>query len=237
MSNERIELLEKVSKLVDLSDRSTFDGEATTARKMAAKLIAKYDLDVTRLSQGEEITVDFLETGKSRQDRQFSGLVKSISDYCGVYTILRSRYDVSYMFTGTRTNIDAALYMINALSSQGEELVRKWYADHKRNYGASMKRRNDYRRGVFVGITENLRKIAQDVYDYKQEHGLVVVDPNKVAQDAAQEHYAKYFGKVNKAKKKTYVCGSTFHDGRAAGGGISLRKPIEAPTTQTKRIA
>lgn len=225
VNSERIKIIEKVANILAKADSTTFEAEAETARKLAAKLIANFEIKQSELGLNKSpLMIRVVQTDNNRRKNMKHALLYNIiSKYCGVYMVV---IGTDYTLVGREDDIDATIYMMNVIWSQVVDMTEKWYADMKRKYVVSAKHKNQYQHGLISGVQYNLDKINNGVYQYKQEAGLVPVNQNKEDYKNAE----RFFTDSNKVKKQNVgvTKGAGYEAGFKDSENISIRNRVAA---------
>ena len=181
MTNDRV--IEKVKKLLALaSDPSAAPNEAETAGRMAASLMAKYNLDLATLTDQEleaewdmtELSMPGCRPGK-RDPREVPAWIGIMAFGIKLYTRTRCTKHGGYViYRGPRQDCELAQWMLKALI----DLAYK-----------QSKASNDptgFRNGFATAIQRRLKDMAADRDLADQEAGstaLVVVDKLRAKMD------------------------------------------------------
>ncbi|MCD8569398.1 MAG: DUF2786 domain-containing protein [Geovibrio sp.] len=223
-----MKILEKVIKLLALSESTFSEEEADTARKMAAKLIAQHQILQAELRPGEEIICKTY-TGKSlKLDRVELKILEVIGDHvgCAVYFSNGSyKYQrrPGYSIVGRKADIEIHEYLLMSLSRQIEVLAKKKEG-----------RRRNYKLGLIEGVRFAFEEIAHDVLKYKQQEGLVLVDENEVRQKEAKAWYSK--DRKIKTVGFSQVNDDDFLKGVEDARNISVFVPVEENQDKTLKL-
>jgi len=187
VDNERIKIIEKISAILAKANSTTFDEEADTARKLAAKLIANYEIKNHELDSAEKIEVVNIPSDNScRKNMKHAICYSILAQYCGVFMVT---IGTNYRLIGKRKDIDAAIYMMSVIWSQVENMTENWYKINKKIIGVTAKHKNSYQHGLVNGVHYNLDKINKGVFEYKREAGLVPVNQNVMNMKKAEDWY------------------------------------------------
>lgn len=223
VNSERVKIIEKVANILAKADSTTFEAEAETARKLAAKLIANFEIKQSELGLNKSpLMIRVVQTDNNRRKNMKHALLYNIiSKYCGVYMVVSG---TDYKLVGREDDIDATIYMMNVIWSQVVSMTEKWYTDMKRKYAVSAKHKNQYQHGLISGVQYNLDKINNGVYQYKQEAGLVPVNQNKEDFKNAE----RFFTDSNKVKKQNVgvTKGAGYEAGFKDSENISIRNRV-----------
>jgi len=224
VNNDRIKIIEKVANILAKADSTNFEAEAETARKLAAKLIANYEIKQSELDSDKSplIIKEIKTDNERRKNMKHALLYNIISKYCGVYMVMSG---TTYKLVGREDDIDATIYMMNVIWTQVVSMTESWYAIAKRKYhNVTAKVKNQYKHGLINGVQYNLDKINNGVFQYKQENGLVPVNKNKEDYKNAEQ----FFTKNNKVKVTNVGVqrGEGYNQGFSDSEKISVRNRV-----------
>ena len=223
VNSERIKIIEKVAAILAKADSTNFEAEAEVARKLAAKLIANYEIKQSELGLNKSpLIIKEIHTDNDRRKNMKHALLYStISKYCGVYMVTSG---TNYKLVGREDDIDATIYMMNVIWSQVVSMTEQWYKEKKRQYVMSAKIKNQYQHGLINGVGYNLDKINNGVFQYKQENGLVPVNQNKEDYKKAE----RFFTESNKVKTTNVGVsrGAGYNEGFKDSESISIRNRV-----------
>ena len=92
---EKVKLMEKIQKLMDLAEGTTFGNEEEIARRKITELIVKYelgDIDFDNLRDNLKFVEEELRLGKRLIDMVDSSLLLRLAKYTGVYLLQTADY-------------------------------------------------------------------------------------------------------------------------------------------------
>ena len=194
VSQERINIINKIVNLLAKADSTTFEAEAESARKLAAKLMTNFEIKKSELEKDEVIVKVTIPSGnEKRKNMKHATLYHIVSKYCGVYMVTCGS---DYILCGKNNDIEAAQYMFSLIWNQIVNMTDNWYQRNKRL--ARVKHKNQYMFGLLSGVNYNLDKINNSVFKYKKEYGLVPVNQNDTDFSNAKDAYTKN----NKVKER-----------------------------------
>lgn len=222
MLEERKKILEKICKLLNLSESSSHKGEKETSKKLASKLMAEFEIKEGDLNKDKNRIMIHVYTNSSRINNKEFSLYDVISEYCGVALYSQKLIPIrSYLFYGFENDIDATLYMISNIGPQIENILKKRKSTHPYE---STKLRNNYHSGLIHGLKTYFDEINNGVFKYKQERGLVPINQNIVNLQKAIEEFNRD-NDVNDIKMKVKI-GEAFKKGMEDSKEIKLRPAI-----------
>jgi len=129
-------VIDKIVKLMALADNNPNAQEAQSAKEMAGRLMAKYDISIQMLSDNEKAPFEIDPVVLKRKSlRGFDTMLyKIISDFNGVGYIVQNgnKYiNAKYYFIGSRSDIEANQYMIDIIlrqrSSKWKEYLKLYF--------------------------------------------------------------------------------------------------------------
>jgi hypothetical protein len=160
------EILEKLQKLIALNERPGSVGEAANSATMINKLLMKYNLsmtDVTNHKPKEENNIIYLQGKYSDYQTQYDGgFVKSLMGTVSVFNFCKMinirAYDEkgknkNFGFTvlGSKVNLDVCMYMFDYCLNNIKLLFDKHYVDMEIPYSKGTGKFYVYRRGFYEG--------------------------------------------------------------------------------------
>ncbi len=248
MIEEKRKIIEKITKLLDLANSSSFDGEITAARRAAAKLLIQYNLTEEEMringNLDTNILIEDVGTKHKKVDVTDTFLFQYICNFNGVYllriTSKRPKYGLRnestegrWRLIGTNSNIEISKYMFELIRHQIYELTVEYFKNIRGSKGA-VKLKNSYRLGLVDGVNSNLIKLKKDSMTYANEVGLVVVDNAIINLNNAINFYKKEHTVVNvNIKSNTY---DSYNIGYNDKDKISLRKGIKSESNENKKL-
>lgn len=203
----RINIINKIVNLLAKADSTQYEAEAETARKLAAKLMANYEVEKSELEKDEKIIVYTFNSGnQKRKNIKKTILFNIICEYCGVYCV---SCGTDHIMTGKNVDMEAALYMFNLIWNQIKQISDNWYKVNKSK--VTVTKKNNYIMGMIFGVQYNLDKINKGVFKYKQESGLVAINQNINDFNKAKETFEKNNEvkdkKIKQEKNKAFTAG------------------------------
>jgi hypothetical protein len=226
------EIAAKIRKLLALADGAGTEAEAANAAARAAALMAQYQIeqaDVDELVRDAEdpmVRVDSESSGRLAGWRK--QLASGIASGCGCSVILvRSRAgETTLSFFGRTSDVQAAIYMFGALSTEIERLARRNAAGNGAAYV------NAYKLGAATTINRRLRAQREETIEQARASGVSSAALVKVNDSCVVAHKfaEKLLGKIGSCTPTRYSSGSGYgagqRDGRDVklGGGAALGK-------------
>ena len=225
MNNKKKEIIDKVIKLLDLSNSTNSDNEAEVAKEMAASLMAKYD--IKEIESEIEPTFYTSEQQLNRQShiKYDTTLLQIVSEFNGVAYIMKTRsgQKAKNVFVGSAIDVECNAFMIDILQQQRWSAWKKYRAQLKSEHEivTTDLDKKKWFMGFAFGIQEKLDNLTEMKEDKIQEHGLVPVDKQKQAlSDYEKDHNVE----SSKSRSSTYN-----PNGYEAGLDAYIHKGISEP--------
>ena len=228
-------IIDKIVKLMALSDNNPNEAEALSAKNMAGKLMAEHDIDIQMLSDAEKPEFETEEvTLKRKSLRKFDVMLYNhISRFNEVGYVIQdgNKYcPAKYFFIGSKSAIEANQYMVDIIIKQRNA---KW-KEHAKNYYVTIKpkakQKHDWMKGFAMGIGVKISEMnkarSEVVKKWEGEKGLVVVSRRKQALAFFEEQN----GKLGKSRKGKGV--SIDYHGYQAGKETNFYKGIKASDSE-----
>lgn len=225
MSNEeRRKMIDRIVHLMAVADSATFDGEAEAAKAMAAKLMAKYQIDTQELIKDvqPEYTVEEQSTIINPQIHERM-LQNAIAMFCGVLFLVvkKASGDKYIRLVGTKELIDDFYYMLDLVKSQQTHalnMLRGNLSIIERPFTSVEKRA--FFNGYAIGVNNKVWDMKHAANKQFEEWGLVPIDQLKAASDWYEDHRGQA---LTTAKSRALKCSDS---GLAAGRKVSLNKGV-----------
>jgi hypothetical protein len=197
MNPDRKKILDRLAKILALADASAFSAEAETARRIAEQLMAEHDVSRQDIADSEfelrEIPSYF------QTDVQWDRIFKwSLGELNGCYMLLRcapsapgaDRLVKAFIYVGRPIDIDAALYMTDALIRQRGRA----FIDYKAAGG------EDGKAKFFFGYAKGLKARVEDIRG-RTESGMAAQGKRHLGPSALLERqkawYVRNYGEPN----------------------------------------
>ncbi len=236
ISNERMKLIDKVIKLLALADGTNHTAEAESAKRMAAELMAKNNLELSDLVQKEgTFTVDRRKHSQNSPARFETMLINVIAKFNNVCLITQDNWrdKMTLSYIGRSCDIEATLYMIDIVLRQRMVAWKKYRKEYETAYGIKLTKGPTYtawHNGFSVGVRSKLDELAAMSTSKIQEWGLVPVDGSKQALAWYHQHHGETRpGRATKMKVS--------EAGKNAGKNVSIHKGLDTEKTGHKYIA
>ena len=220
------EIAAKIRKLLALADGAGTEAEAANAAARAAALMAQYQIeqaDVDELVRDAEDPMVRVDTESSGR---FAGwrkqLAGGIAAGCGCSVILvrsRSKGETILSFFGRTSDVQSAVYMFGALSTEIERLAKRNAA------GCGAAYVNAYKLGAAITIARRLRAQREETIEQAREAGVSSAALVKVNDSCALAHKfaEKTIGKIGPVGTPSrYSSGGGFQAGQRDGRNVSL---------------
>ena len=227
-NNKKQQIIDKIIKLISLSESTPFGDEKESAISKIARLMTEYEISE---SEVDKQYTDFISktkpTGKTRFNGLHSDLLVVIAKFCGValYGVTsyqNNKREKSYRLVGRQVDVDYAEYLYEVLLRQIIYLKAEY---KKRKLG--MLKNNSYEFGLITTINNRLQEIVKEVLKYKEVEGLVPVYDGVRKTKEAMEYYES----KNKVKTKhanvRVVEEDAFDKGCVDGESIEIKAPLQ----------
>lgn len=163
MCTDRDKILDKIRKLLELSEHNPNEAEAISAALKAQKLMAENDVTEADLAEGDLLG----EVGSWQTDeffnRKWRGLLATTvaSNFrCRAYGKRRGRAR-SFVFVGYECDAKAAILVYDRLCEIGEDLALDAERRARRDYGTAVGAKNTFLVGFVDGVRSELEKQCQ----------------------------------------------------------------------------
>lgn len=236
IQNDRMKLIDKIVKLLALSEGTNHTEEADTARQKAAELMAKHNLTYSELESKTQgfIQTERIQTTKSPEKFDMV-LINVIAKFNGVCFLTRvtDYAKARFIYIGTEQDIEACEYMVDMVKAQRKVAYDIYSKEYIAKYGKAAWEKDwtDWRRwmnGFFHGVKAKLNEITNMSNAKVQEWGIVPIDPSKLALNWYHENVG---GTRSTKGRKMDISTSGYN----AGKNVSLNKGI-ASNNGTKQI-
>jgi hypothetical protein len=231
---DRRKIIDKVVKLLALSENNSCTAEAKAAKDKAAELMAKFDISVSEENSDLKFETHKRTITSKAPYKHDKILLNVISRFNGiVYLSQEGRTKGANIFVGRRCDVESNDYMMFVVLSQREtkwkEFRKEFKAKHKFSPDKSF--RANWLNGFSLGVQAKLRELNEykkiKIQEYEQKHGLVVVS----LYDQAMNEYTKT-SKIKYSKSR----GISYNDaGFNAGKSTQIHKGVKQEQT-TKMI-
>jgi len=221
-------ILEKIRKIMELSERGSTEAERDTAMLQAQKLLDKYNLDMSQVESkdpdkkyvvGEEI---FAMMKSSLAENSVNSIIQN---FYNVKIIIHKDYNGfrAIKIYGKSHNVKIACYMQPWLMG---EFDNRWQEYKYQNDLKGTKYKNTYLTGLTHGLSEKLRAQREElVKQYSGSTDLAVLDETKDIFNWIKESMDVMSGNPSSAKVRDHRIA---RDGFTDGQQISLNTQVEA---------
>lgn len=236
ITNERMKLIDKVTKLLALANGTNHTAEAESAKRMAAELMAKNNLELSDLLQKEEVfTTERQQHSQSKPARFETMLINVIAKFNEVCLLTRDNWKdkMTLTYIGRTCDIEATLYMIDIVLRQRMVAWKAYRKEYESKYGIKLSKGETYTRwhnGFSAGVRDKLEELTAMSTSKIQEWGLVPVQGDK----QALAWYHQHFGKTTPGRASKMKVSQA---GRDAGKNVSIHKGIDTQKPGRKYIA
>ncbi len=228
-SARRGRVVTRIQKLLALAD-SPEQHEAEAAMRAARRLLLEHNLSLAEAQAERRYGWAQLGTPTGRVPVHHRLLAGILANHFFVSCVWVQAFDVrtgrrgrQVEIAGTPENLAIAEWVWHYLLATGERLWER----HKQARGIGSDRdRRRYLQGVMVGFHEKLQAEADDC----AERGLVWVGDAGLDGFVQQRH-----AHLRAGRRSTLTTDEAWHEGRAAGRQIVLRKPMTADPARRGR--
>lgn len=220
---DRKKLIEKITKLLALSENNTETAEAKSAKNMAATLMAKHDISIMEAESKPEFKTTHRRLTRLKPIKYDATLISIISNFNEVGYILQPGYGTSKgrnIFVGRETDIQINDYMMEIVFQQRTASWKEYLASHRKPPESEKKK---FMFGYALGIKSKLDSLVKMKDEKIQEYGLVPVKGNKAALDFYREH-----NRLKNTKSRPTAIG---REGYEAGKNASIHKGVQKQTS------
>lgn len=220
---DKKQIIDKVVKLLALSENNTESAEAKSAKNMAAKLMAKHDIHIMETEQKIDFEISKQKLKRIKPIKYDSVLINAISAFNGVAIVIEQgfkNFKSSNIFIGRKLDIECNDYMVGILMQQRTHSWKEYFNQYKTVHNKSPKHRDAdlWKMGFALGVADKLRELTKMKNEKIQEYGLVPIS----AQDQALAEYAKQHKlSTSKSRPARYK-----QDGYDSGKAAHIHKGI-----------
>jgi hypothetical protein len=229
IESERMKIVEKVIKLLALANSTTHDGEADNAKRMAAELMAKHDINMGECKR-EECKIHEMGLCRKNHESNEQRIMNMISELNGV-KMYRSKgfREASYVLVGRDADIEVTKYMYEILCHQMSNDSKRFSAEQKQRHGeCKASTWAHYRNGWIIGLRQKIDELTAMKNSKIQEWGLVPVSNAVAAANFYEENHKTTAGR---SQSRTYL-----NRGVTDGKNASIHTGIGGKSA-TKKIA
>lgn len=228
-SKDSSRLIEKLKKLLAMSQSTANENEAMVAARQLHAMLAKHNLTMGDLDEKE----DMGEYGEPTRNQVWKRYIaQSIAHlyFCDMYVSPCGDRKAKFMFVGTESNRTFAFHIynmvINTLQAEANRESSKAYGKRDASFIRS------FLNGAQVRVSQRCKELIRDakVGTLEDEEGntlpmmLDQYDQNlEAAKNWMNENYNL---KSNKGRKTTSNDPLGFHKGKEAGGRVQLSRGI-----------
>jgi hypothetical protein len=224
MTDEQLRIIEKVKKMLTLSEGTNSKEEAETAVAMAQRMLSKYNLSIKDLDAYKE-KAECSERGCRIRTKTLPQWVSSLMSLCmfiyDTQALVSSQKGerVTVYFIGVEPNNTICLNTFITLYKALDEMT---LVEHPGLYVAD--RKTSWQKGFISGLYNKLRE--QKAATMAEERSLVLVQRNKI-NEYLQEQYANRL-RSNKPRRNTSAKDSAaYMEGYYCGKDYNIAPQIE----------
>lgn len=225
MNPEKQKIIDKVTKLLALSENNSNTPEAEAARNKAASLMAQYDISIIQAQEKPQFDVLENVLTRIKPIKYDSVLIRIVASFNQVeYLIQHGSYGDrgKNIFIGRQQDIESLNYMLAVLFQQRKVSWKKHLSEFKQIHNRPPKEKEKvaWMMGFAFGIRSKLDNIVEIKEARIEEKGLVPLN----LKDQALAEYEKNHGGVRTSKGKPI---SYSRDGYDAGKAAHINKGVE----------
>jgi hypothetical protein len=218
------QVADKIRKLLALADGAGTEAEAANAAARAAALMAQYQIeqaDVDALVRDTEDPMIRVNTdAASRIAGWRKQLASGIATGCGCSVVITGKRggESCLSFFGRTSDVQAAIYMFGALSTEIERLAKRNAAGNGAAYV------NAYKLGAATTIARRLRAQREETIEQARAAGVsssALVKVNDSC-EIARKFAESTIGKLGTAAPSRYSSGGGFGAGQRDGRDVKL---------------
>jgi hypothetical protein len=218
------QIIHKVQKLLKLAQSDNIH-EAEQATLKANQLLLRYNID--KLQNKNEFETLFVARAISckRKNAKLTAIYDIIKHFM-VSPILRyGRGEVSLEVTGTKANIELALYIADFLNL---ELERLWQNFSKQHNSKGSRAKNSFYQGMAKG---HAQKMEQTLRTLNSEDSKALIAINQELKTGVKKIYRR----ISSTSSNALLDETSFNAGKMAGAKLTINKAIKN-NTKTKLI-
>jgi len=223
----RQNIIEKIKKLLSLSENNPNEHEAAAAAEKARELLEAHDLSMLDCKEKlEEVTERHLDTGKKNVPLWISQLAVIVSEHFNCLSIVYKEEGESkvIIFIGSATDIAVTEYVYTYLMKTIVKLSDSQCLPSNIN---ARRYKESFKIGVVMGLRKNLetmRKAHDNLANAttKAKTGELIV----IKKDAVAEYMRNNMGKINRTRPKITPYSAAFNRGHQEGEKISINPAV-----------
>ena len=228
IESDRMRIIEKVIKLLALAESTNHDGEAENAKRMAAELMAKHEINLGECKK-EDFKIHVMGLGRKNHEANEQRIMYAISKFNGCAMYRRYGTEAKYVLVGRDQDIEVSMYMYEILCRQLSNDSKRFSAEMKQSRGeCKASTWAHYRNGWVIGLKQKIDELIAMKNSKIQEWGLVPVNSSKLAE---QFYESEHEVKQGKAVTRSYL-----NRGIQDGKNASIHTGI-GEKSATKKIA
>lgn len=236
ITDKRMQIIDKVIKLMATAADGSFPEEAESAGRMAAKLMAKYSIEESEIKR-EDFIIRTIDTGRKMLDKVEVGLMNALGRFTGAALYTRGSTawkrgrtnNAVFILVGRPHDIEAAIYMFDILKPQMEAALAKYRKNAGLKYTEmTLRAKGNFRRGFLYGVKNKIFGLINMQNEQIREWGLVPVSVAKTAES--------WYEAQNKIRKGRAMKGGWSSAGLQAGENASIHKGISKESNTRLQI-
>lgn len=227
MSSDSIR--KKISALLQKnSENGATEEEATSAMKIAAKLMTEHGITMEDIQNNTDAASDFdynyINSGrKNLHEVDSYGILKSIANFTDTHVHITRHLNKNsdIVFFGYQSDIQLAEYLREVCKRAMDTEWEKFSSENKL-VGHKRKHRKNFMAGMSIRVSQRLRDMKNQHVEETSGNQLVVVK-NQLVTSAFMKQNIKLKKKYNKT---TITNGDSYNAGKKAGDNVHLNKSV-----------
>lgn len=228
-------LIEKMKKLLAMSESKVNENEAMTAARQLHSMLAKHNISMQELSQEEDPLDEVYSEQKCRPWKRIIASSVARLYFCKMYFMRMGNGNSRYFFIGTESNRMFAMHMTNSIISTIERQSRR---ESKEVYGKEVPA---FVSSFWSAASDRISQRCNELVIAAKEGTLQDEEGNTLpvltsVYDTAEQELALWSKKLNlkAASSKTKATDlKGYNRGKEAGDKVQLSRSIQSQNTQT----
>jgi hypothetical protein len=227
-------MLIRIQKLMALAQSQNVH-EAEAAMLKAHRLMARYHVDLLRLTEKRGFVTHLVSTPALRHSREKYSLAALLQDYYFVqgiwvpaYVLDKGRVGRALEISGMARDVELAAYVFDFVLGF---IDRRWHAYRRDARGRGL-RKLDFAEGVVTGFRETLERQKRHLADTEPAYALVLKEDAELV--AYMKHRHPRTGRIYHGE--ILQDAAVFSDGVAAGRKLVISKGIREETQDFGRL-
>ena len=206
-------ILNKVKNLLKLAESSNAH-EAELATLKANQLLIKHNLEFSEINYDQEFFVKKLLERK-RKDAKLACIYDILKHFMVRPILSYGKNNVCIEVTGTRTNIELAVYISGFLNKELDRLWDNFKSEHKLK---GLKAKNSFFYGLANGYNEKMNKVE---YSQNDKNALVKIN------NQLDEKVNRIYRRLSHASSNGSRDNKSFGLGQKAGKNLNINQGVK----------